>query len=74
VGKIRGVRDPIYHLYLQSNSKSPSIPVLGPESSADEVLHFHFPHSLSSPFEPLSIPSTTFTPNPSFLTSSARHD
>ena len=73
VGKIRGVRDPIYHLYLQANSKngthslshpsacfyftlcrfsadfiymtdrlssrltSPaSIPVLGPESAADE--------------------------------------
>lgn len=36
VGKIRGVRDPIYHLYLQANSKSPSTPVLGPESSGDE--------------------------------------
>jgi hypothetical protein len=34
IGKIRGVRDPIYHLYLQANSKSPSTPVLGPESSA----------------------------------------
>lgn len=22
VGKIRGVRDPIYHLYLQANSKN----------------------------------------------------
>jgi hypothetical protein len=37
VGKIRGVRDPIYHLYLQANSKNTSIPVLGPEASADEV-------------------------------------
>jgi len=36
VGKIRGVRDPIYHLYLQANSKNASIPVLGPEASADE--------------------------------------
>ncbi|KAF2873139.1 hypothetical protein BDV95DRAFT_605705 [Massariosphaeria phaeospora] len=36
VGKIRGVRDPIYHLYLQANSKNASIPVLGPESSAEE--------------------------------------
>ncbi|KAF2257330.1 hypothetical protein BU26DRAFT_474160 [Trematosphaeria pertusa] len=36
VGKIRGVRDPIYHLYLQANPKNASIPVLGPESSADE--------------------------------------
>jgi hypothetical protein len=36
VGKIRGVRDPIYHLYLQANSKSPSTPVLGPESAADD--------------------------------------
>ncbi|CAO2651013.1 Nn.00g093100.m01.CDS01 [Neocucurbitaria sp. VM-36] len=36
VGKIRGVRDPIYHLYLQANSKNASIPVLGPESAADE--------------------------------------
>jgi hypothetical protein len=39
VGKIRGVRDPIYHLYLQANSKNTSIPVLGPEASADEVCH-----------------------------------
>jgi hypothetical protein len=39
IGKIRGVRDPIYHLYLQASSKSPSIPVLGPEASADEVSH-----------------------------------
>jgi hypothetical protein len=36
VGKIRGVRDPIYHLYLQANSKSPSTPVLGPESAAED--------------------------------------
>ncbi|CAI6261956.1 unnamed protein product [Periconia digitata] len=36
VGKIRGVRDPIYHLYLQSNPSNSSIPVLGPESNADE--------------------------------------
>ena len=59
VGKIRGVRDPIYHLYLQANSKNgmppliyqpsslyfssslplthiASIPVLGPETAADE--------------------------------------
>ncbi|OAL50048.1 hypothetical protein IQ07DRAFT_587728 [Pyrenochaeta sp. DS3sAY3a] len=36
VGKIRGVREPIYHLYLQANSKNASIPVLGPENAADE--------------------------------------
>jgi carbonyl reductase 1 len=59
VGKIRGVADPVYHLYLQANSKNgtltffaliffpfplqsnllmrvASIPVLGPESAADE--------------------------------------
>ncbi|KAK1907336.1 hypothetical protein P3342_005662 [Pyrenophora teres f. teres] len=36
VGKIRGVRDPIYHLYLQASSKNASTPVLGPESTADE--------------------------------------
>ncbi|CAG5156412.1 uncharacterized protein ALTATR162_LOCUS4210 [Alternaria atra] len=36
VGKIRGVRDPIYHLYLQVNPNNASIPVLGPESAADE--------------------------------------
>ncbi|KAH7075535.1 hypothetical protein BKA63DRAFT_595002 [Paraphoma chrysanthemicola] len=36
IGKIRGVRDPIYHLYLQANSKNASIPVLGPEAAADE--------------------------------------
>ncbi|KAF2447021.1 hypothetical protein P171DRAFT_429964 [Karstenula rhodostoma CBS 690.94] len=34
VGKIRGVSDPIYHLYLQANLKNASTPVLGPESSA----------------------------------------
>lgn len=34
IGKIRGVRDPIYHLYLQASASSPSTPVLGPESSA----------------------------------------
>ncbi|KAF2847706.1 hypothetical protein T440DRAFT_402685 [Plenodomus tracheiphilus IPT5] len=33
-GKIRGVRDPIYHLYLQANSKN----VLGPESAADDFI------------------------------------
>jgi hypothetical protein len=37
IGKIRGVRDPIYHLYLQASSKSPSTPILGPEASGDEV-------------------------------------
>jgi hypothetical protein len=37
IGKIRGVRDPIYHLYLQASSKSASTPVLGPEGSGDEV-------------------------------------
>lgn len=36
VGQIRGVASPIYHLYLQSLPSSPSVPVLGPESSADE--------------------------------------
>ncbi|KAH7398863.1 hypothetical protein DE146DRAFT_510034 [Phaeosphaeria sp. MPI-PUGE-AT-0046c] len=36
VGKIRGVRDPIYHLYLQSLPSAPSTPVLGPEAAADE--------------------------------------
>jgi hypothetical protein len=36
IGKIRGVRDPIFHLYLQASPKSPSTPVLGPESSADD--------------------------------------
>ncbi|KAF2273275.1 uncharacterized protein EI97DRAFT_436152 [Westerdykella ornata] len=36
VGKIRGVRDPIYHLYLQANAKNQTIPVLGPEASAEE--------------------------------------
>jgi hypothetical protein len=34
IGKIRGVRDPIYHMYLQSHVDTP---VLGPEASADEV-------------------------------------
>ncbi|KAF2017397.1 hypothetical protein BU24DRAFT_478485 [Aaosphaeria arxii CBS 175.79] len=36
VGKIRGVRSPIYHLYLQADPKNASHPVLGPESAADE--------------------------------------
>jgi hypothetical protein len=45
VGKIRGVRDPIYHLYLQANSKSASTPVLGPEASGDEVKTPTFPQS-----------------------------
>lgn len=36
VAKIRGVRDPIYHLYLQSLPKTPSTPALGPESTAEE--------------------------------------
>ncbi|KAF2036238.1 hypothetical protein EK21DRAFT_83940 [Setomelanomma holmii] len=36
IGKIRGVRDPVYHLYLQADSASPSTPVLGPEATADE--------------------------------------
>nr|XP_036589712.1 uncharacterized protein CTRU02_00466 [Colletotrichum truncatum]KAF6801717.1 hypothetical protein CTRU02_00466 [Colletotrichum truncatum] len=33
--KIRGVRDPIYHLYLQPYPKNATIPVLGPEASAE---------------------------------------
>lgn len=36
VGKIRGVRDPIYHLYLQASPANSSIPVLGSESTAEE--------------------------------------
>ena len=36
IGKIRGVRDPIYHLYLQAHASNASLPVLGPESSADD--------------------------------------
>ncbi|KAF2800713.1 hypothetical protein K505DRAFT_403835 [Melanomma pulvis-pyrius CBS 109.77] len=36
VGKIRGVSTPIYHLYLQANAKNTSIPVLGPEASAED--------------------------------------
>ncbi|KAF2749029.1 hypothetical protein M011DRAFT_322275 [Sporormia fimetaria CBS 119925] len=33
--KIRGVRDPIYHLYLQANPKNATVPVLGPESTGE---------------------------------------
>ncbi|KAM0285614.1 hypothetical protein ACHAQH_001320 [Verticillium albo-atrum] len=33
--KIRGVRDPIYHLYLQSHPDNSTIPVLGPEGYAE---------------------------------------
>ncbi|KXH65773.1 hypothetical protein CSAL01_09254 [Colletotrichum salicis] len=33
--KIRGVTDPVYHLYLQAYPKDKSIPVLGPEASAE---------------------------------------
>ncbi|KAF6839433.1 hypothetical protein CPLU01_01853 [Colletotrichum plurivorum] len=33
--KIRGVRDPIYHLYLQAHPDDPTIAVLGPEASAE---------------------------------------
>lgn len=33
--QIRGVRDPIYHLYLQGLPSNKSIPVLGPESSGE---------------------------------------
>ncbi|KAM0333371.1 hypothetical protein ACHAQA_002032 [Verticillium albo-atrum] len=33
--KIRGVRDPIYHLYLQSYPDNSSVPVLGPEAYAE---------------------------------------
>lgn len=36
IGKIRGVRDPIYHLYLQASPSNASVPVLGPESAADD--------------------------------------
>ncbi|KAF2177235.1 hypothetical protein K469DRAFT_604002 [Zopfia rhizophila CBS 207.26] len=36
VGKIRGVQSPVYHLYLQANSKNKTIPVLGPEGSAED--------------------------------------
>ncbi|ORX97854.1 hypothetical protein BCR34DRAFT_496565 [Clohesyomyces aquaticus] len=35
VGKIRAVQSPVFHFYLQSNSKNKSIPVLGPEGSAE---------------------------------------
>jgi hypothetical protein len=33
--KIRGVREPIYHLYLQAHPKDATMPVLGPEAAAD---------------------------------------
>ncbi|KAL8418576.1 hypothetical protein RB594_001973 [Gaeumannomyces avenae] len=34
--KIRGVRDPIYHLYLQAHPKNASQVVLGPEATAGQ--------------------------------------
>ncbi|KAF1997725.1 hypothetical protein P154DRAFT_273772 [Amniculicola lignicola CBS 123094] len=37
-GKIRGVRDPIYHLYLQGNPKNKTMAVLGPESAAEDFI------------------------------------
>lgn len=33
--QIRGVREPIYHLYLQAHPTDPTKVVLGPEASAD---------------------------------------
>lgn len=33
--QIRGVREPIYHLYLQAHPDDPTKVVLGPEASAD---------------------------------------
>ncbi|KAI8283025.1 hypothetical protein K4K56_010842 [Colletotrichum sp. SAR 10_98] len=33
--KIRGVSDPVYHLYLQTYPKDKTVPVLGPEASAE---------------------------------------
>ncbi|PKS07762.1 hypothetical protein jhhlp_006370 [Lomentospora prolificans] len=33
--QIRGVREPIYHLYLQAHPSDPTKVVLGPEASAD---------------------------------------
>ncbi|KAF9880751.1 hypothetical protein CkaCkLH20_01793 [Colletotrichum karsti] len=33
--KIRGVSDPVYHLYLQAYAKDKTIAVLGPEASAE---------------------------------------
>ncbi|KAK2745744.1 hypothetical protein FQN55_006065 [Onygenales sp. PD_40] len=33
--QIRGVSDPIYHLYLQAQADDPSVPVLGAEASGD---------------------------------------
>jgi len=33
--QIRGVQDPIFHLYLQSLPGSPSVPVMGPETSSE---------------------------------------
>ncbi|KAI8307753.1 hypothetical protein K4K59_010694 [Colletotrichum sp. SAR11_240] len=33
--KIRGVSDPVYHLYLQAYPKDKTVPVLGPEASAE---------------------------------------
>ncbi|KAJ3960456.1 hypothetical protein N0V92_002874 [Colletotrichum tropicale] len=33
--KIRGVSDPVYHLYLQAYPKDKTVPVLGPEAAAE---------------------------------------
>lgn len=33
--QIRGVSDPIFHLYLQSRPSSPSTPVMGPEATGE---------------------------------------
>ncbi|KAF2116940.1 hypothetical protein BDV96DRAFT_39092 [Lophiotrema nucula] len=35
VGQIRAVQSPVFHFYLQANSKNKTIPVLGPEASAE---------------------------------------
>jgi hypothetical protein len=33
--QIRGVTDPIFHLYLQSHPSTPSVPVMGPEATGE---------------------------------------
>ncbi|PVI06040.1 hypothetical protein DM02DRAFT_683023 [Periconia macrospinosa] len=73
VGKIRGVREPIYHLYLQSNPSNSSIPVLGPETAADEFtiggtiqskktgLYLNVNKAASTSYKPLSWGATGST-------------
>jgi hypothetical protein len=61
--QIRGVQDPIYHLYLQALPSSSSVPVMGPEASGEYfVIGSTIQSTNSSMYLNIGTSSTSYLP------------